>query len=81
MPAAPAHFAKAAASIQSQTTSGPSSISQEAGLAALALGKAGGEPVVGSSGRPSPLPFTRFIDSRSTRGGDSTEVHVTRGGL
>ena len=33
--AAPAHFAKAAASIQSQTTSGPSSISQEAGLAAL----------------------------------------------
>lgn len=43
--AAPAHFAKAAASIQSQTTSGPSSISQEAGIAALALGKAGGEPV------------------------------------
>ena len=43
--AAPAHFAKAAASIQSQTTSGPSSISQEAGLAALALGEGGGEPV------------------------------------
>ena len=43
--AAPAHFAKAAASIQSQTTSGPSSISQEAAMAALALGKNGGEPV------------------------------------
>lgn len=44
--AAPAHFAKAAASIQSQTTSGPSSISQEAGLAALkVLGPRGGEPV------------------------------------
>ena len=43
--AAPAHFAKAAASIQSQTTSGPSTISQEAGLAALELGPGGGEPV------------------------------------
>ena len=43
--AAPKHFAKAAASIQSQTTSGPSTISQEAGLAALALGENGGAPV------------------------------------
>tara|TARA_B110000977_G_scaffold164329_1_gene210747 strand:+ start:495 stop:1682 length:1188 start_codon:yes stop_codon:yes gene_type:complete len=43
--AAPEHFAKATASIQSQTTSGPSTISQEAGLAALALGPCGGEPV------------------------------------
>lgn len=34
-------YGEAAASIQSQTTSGPSSISQEAGMAALALGKVG----------------------------------------
>jgi aspartate/glutamate/aspartate-prephenate aminotransferase len=43
--AAPAHFAKATATIQGQTTSGPSTISQEAGLAALQLGPNGGEPV------------------------------------
>lgn len=34
-------YGEAAASIQSQTTSGPSSISQEAGMAALALGAVG----------------------------------------
>ena len=43
--AAPQHFATATAKIQGQTTSGPSSISQEAALAALGLGKFGGEPV------------------------------------
>jgi aspartate/glutamate/aspartate-prephenate aminotransferase len=43
--AAPKHFAVAAARIQSQTTSGASSISQAAGVAALKLGFAGGEPV------------------------------------
>lgn len=43
--AAPAHFANACAAIQSQTTSGPSSISQHAGVAALCLGKNGGAPV------------------------------------
>ncbi|KXZ49472.1 hypothetical protein GPECTOR_21g698 [Gonium pectorale] len=43
--AAPRHFAKAAAIIQSQSTSGASSISQQAALAALALGSGGGEPV------------------------------------
>ena len=40
--AAPRHFAKAAAAIQSQTTSGASSIAQAAGVAALELGQAGG---------------------------------------
>ena len=43
--AAPPPFAKAAAAIQSQTTSGASSISQRAGVAALALGHRGGEEV------------------------------------
>ncbi|GIL58559.1 hypothetical protein Vafri_13499 [Volvox africanus] len=43
--AAPRHYAKAAAIIQSQSTSGASSISQQAALAALALGPGGGEPV------------------------------------
>eukprot|EP00239_Pterosperma_sp_CCMP1384_P006988 CAMPEP_0197857278 /NCGR_PEP_ID=MMETSP1438-20131217/30180_1 /TAXON_ID=1461541 /ORGANISM="Pterosperma sp., Strain CCMP1384" /LENGTH=415 /DNA_ID=CAMNT_0043473055 /DNA_START=14 /DNA_END=1261 /DNA_ORIENTATION=- len=43
--AAPSHFAKAAASIQSQFSSGASSIAQHAGVAALDLGPAGGEPV------------------------------------
>ncbi|PNW87397.1 hypothetical protein CHLRE_02g147302v5 [Chlamydomonas reinhardtii] len=43
--AAPKHYAKAAAIIQSQSTSGASSISQQAALAALALGPGGGEPV------------------------------------
>eukprot|EP00878_Enallax_costatus_P027045 GHUV01029077.1.p1 GENE.GHUV01029077.1~~GHUV01029077.1.p1 ORF type:complete len:426 (+),score=84.05 GHUV01029077.1:51-1328(+) len=43
--AAPKHFAKAAAAIQSQSTSGASSIAQQAALAALALGpKGGGSP-------------------------------------
>ena len=41
--AAPKHFVKAAALIQSQSTSCASSISQAAGVAALALGKGGGE--------------------------------------
>ena len=43
--AAPPPFAAAAAKIQSQSTSGASSIAQEAALAALELGIAGGEPV------------------------------------
>uniref|UniRef100_A0A383W2F2 Aminotransferase class I/classII large domain-containing protein n=1 Tax=Tetradesmus obliquus TaxID=3088 RepID=A0A383W2F2_TETOB len=43
--AAPKHFAKAAAAIQSQSTSGASSIAQQAALAALALGPRGGKPV------------------------------------
>jgi len=43
--AAPPHFAAAAAGIQSQSTSGASSIAQHAALAALGLGNAGGEPV------------------------------------
>ncbi len=43
--AAPKHFAAAAAIIQSQSTSGASSIAQHAALAALALGPEGGEPV------------------------------------
>lgn len=43
--AAPREFARAAAIVQSQTTSGASSIAQHAGLAALALGPAGGQPV------------------------------------
>jgi aspartate/glutamate/aspartate-prephenate aminotransferase len=43
--AAPQHFAKAAAAIQSQSTSGASSIAQQAALAALALGPRGGKPV------------------------------------
>ncbi|KAK9905854.1 hypothetical protein WJX75_007613 [Coccomyxa subellipsoidea] len=43
--AAPRDFAKAAAIVQSQTTSGASSIAQHAALAALALGPAGGQPV------------------------------------
>ena len=43
--AAPKHFAAAAAAIQSQSTSGASSIAQAAALAALDLGPRGGEPV------------------------------------
>eukprot|EP00793_Prasinoderma_coloniale_P001251 PRCOL_00005023-RA len=43
--AAPPPFAKGAAAIQSQFTSGASSISQKAGVAALALGDAGGDEV------------------------------------
>lgn len=43
--AAPTVFAKAAAAIQSQSTSGASSIAQQAALAALALGPYGGAPV------------------------------------
>eukprot|EP00887_Chlorella_sp_A99_P005624 scaffold1.g5624.t1 len=44
--AAPRHFAKAAAVIQSQSTSGASSIAQHAAVAALGLGPRGG-PLVG----------------------------------
>jgi aspartate/glutamate/aspartate-prephenate aminotransferase len=40
--AAPKHFAAAAAAIQSQSTSGASSIAQAAALAALDLGPRGG---------------------------------------
>ena len=43
--AAPRAFAAAAAAIQSQSTSGASSIAQHAALAALGLGQAGGRPV------------------------------------
>ncbi|KAI8469561.1 MAG: pyridoxal phosphate-dependent transferase [Monoraphidium minutum] len=43
--AAPQHFASACAAIQSQSTSGASSIAQQAALAALGLGLRGGEPV------------------------------------
>lgn len=43
--AAPKPFAKAAAAIQSQSTSGASSISQHAGVAALNMGHAGGDLV------------------------------------
>lgn len=43
--AAPPPFAAAANAIQSQCTSGASSIAQHAALAALALGPGGGEPV------------------------------------
>ncbi|XP_066307534.1 bifunctional aspartate aminotransferase and glutamate/aspartate-prephenate aminotransferase-like [Miscanthus floridulus] len=43
--AAPIHFVAACGKIQSQFTSGASSISQKAGLAALNLGYAGGEAV------------------------------------
>ncbi len=43
--AAPSIFAKAAAGIQSQSTSGASSIAQRAALAALDLGPYGGQPV------------------------------------
>lgn len=43
--AAPQHFAKACAIIQSQSTSGASSISQHAAMAALRMGKHGG-PIV-----------------------------------
>ncbi|KAK9840550.1 hypothetical protein WJX81_000725 [Elliptochloris bilobata] len=43
--AAPFPFAKGAAAIQSQSTSGASAIAQHAGVAALGLGYAGGEPV------------------------------------
>nr|XP_051207984.1 bifunctional aspartate aminotransferase and glutamate/aspartate-prephenate aminotransferase isoform X3 [Lolium perenne] len=43
--AAPKHFVSACGKIQSQYTSGASSISQKAGLAALNLGYAGGEAV------------------------------------
>ncbi|AQK93595.1 Bifunctional aspartate aminotransferase and glutamate/aspartate-prephenate aminotransferase [Zea mays] len=43
--AAPKHFVAACGKIQSQYTSGASSISQKAGLAALNLGYAGGEAV------------------------------------
>ncbi|CAA7401030.1 unnamed protein product [Spirodela intermedia] len=41
----PKHFVSACGKIQSQSTSGASSISQKVGLAALALGFAGGEEV------------------------------------
>lgn len=44
--AAPRHFAKACSIIQSQCTSGPSSIAQKAALAALELGPGGGEAVL-----------------------------------
>ncbi|XP_058085224.1 bifunctional aspartate aminotransferase and glutamate/aspartate-prephenate aminotransferase [Magnolia sinica] len=43
--AGPKHFVSACGKIQSQSTSGASSISQKAGLAALGLGYAGGEAV------------------------------------
>ncbi|ONK73618.1 uncharacterized protein A4U43_C04F33500 [Asparagus officinalis] len=43
--AGPKHFVTACGKIQSQSTSGASSISQKAGLAALNLGYAGGEAV------------------------------------
>ena len=43
--AAPRAFAKATATIQGQITSGPSSISQQAAIAALGLGLNGGAPV------------------------------------
>ncbi|KAG6507205.1 bifunctional aspartate aminotransferase and glutamate/aspartate-prephenate aminotransferase-like [Zingiber officinale] len=43
--ACPKHFLAACGKIQSQSTSGASSISQKAGLAALGLGYAGGEAV------------------------------------
>ncbi|XP_020573684.1 bifunctional aspartate aminotransferase and glutamate/aspartate-prephenate aminotransferase [Phalaenopsis equestris] len=43
--ACPKHFVTACGKIQSQSTSGASSISQKAGLAALGLGYAGGEAV------------------------------------
>lgn len=43
--AAPKHFVTACGRIQSQATSGASSISQKGGFAALKLGFAGGEPV------------------------------------
>lgn len=43
--AGPSHFATAAAAIQSQSTSGASSIAQHAALSALALGSGGGPPV------------------------------------
>ncbi|MCO5575385.1 hypothetical protein L7F22_029185 [Adiantum nelumboides] len=43
--AAPKHFVTACGRIQSQSTSGASSISQKAGVAALELGHAGGEEV------------------------------------
>ncbi|KAF9600754.1 hypothetical protein IFM89_012198 [Coptis chinensis] len=43
--AGPTHFVQACGKIQSQATSGASSISQKAGVAALGLGYAGGEAV------------------------------------
>ncbi|KAH6803854.1 aspartate aminotransferase [Perilla frutescens var. frutescens] len=43
--AGPKHFVAACGKIQSQTTSGASSISQKAGVAALGMGYAGGEAV------------------------------------
>lgn len=43
--AGPKHFVAACGKIQSQSTSGASSISQKAGVAALGMGKAGGEVV------------------------------------
>ncbi|PKU77291.1 bifunctional aspartate aminotransferase and glutamate/aspartate-prephenate aminotransferase [Dendrobium catenatum] len=43
--ACPKHFVTACGKIQSQSTSGASSISQKAGLAALGMGYAGGEAV------------------------------------
>ena len=43
--AGPTHFVAACGKIQSQATSGSSSISQKAGVAALGLGYAGGEAV------------------------------------
>ncbi|KAF5840053.1 pyridoxal phosphate-dependent transferase [Dunaliella salina] len=45
--AGPRHFVKAASTIQSQSTSGASSIAQHAALAALNLGPHGGAPVAG----------------------------------
>jgi aspartate/glutamate/aspartate-prephenate aminotransferase len=43
--AGPKHFVSACAKVQSQVTSGASTISQKAGVAALGLGHAGGEAV------------------------------------
>jgi aspartate/glutamate/aspartate-prephenate aminotransferase len=43
--AGPRGFVRAAATIQSQSTSGASSIAQHAGVAALAMGPRGGEEV------------------------------------
>ncbi|XP_010555356.1 PREDICTED: bifunctional aspartate aminotransferase and glutamate/aspartate-prephenate aminotransferase [Tarenaya hassleriana] len=43
--AGPKHFVAACSKLQGQLTSGASSISQKAGLAALGMGKAGGETV------------------------------------
>jgi len=45
--AAPKHFARAMSMLQSQLTSGPNSISQEAAMAAMDMGHKGGEEVAG----------------------------------